>query len=307
MASRVRKAPHRVSAVSKDNAIFKGKKEVEHQLKILNVRPNRVRGQNFLLDKTFLSKIFGCVGDVTGRHVVEIGAGLGALTEYFSSVESLTLIEIEPKFVEQLRVKYPSARVLEADVTTVNFSEIASYPEPRIPNCKGFCPLVVIGNLPYSQTTDILFHILTHRFVIERAVFLLQKEVAERLASSPNGRVYGVPSVMVQAVAKVTLGPIISGDAFFPSAEVKSRVVILEFENADSLGGYCYNKFSKVVHAAFCKRRKMIHNSLRASGLYTAEQVEAALLASNILRDRRAETLSVKDYLALATELEKTN
>ena len=166
-------------------------------------------------------------------------------------------------------------------------------------------PLLVMGNIPYSRTTDIVFHLLKHRGVIARAVLLVQREVAERFASTPGGRVYGVTSVMVQSVARLSLGPIIKGTEFYPPTKVESRVVILDFTAEEQLGSFPYEKLSRTVHAAFCKRRKMIHNSLRASGFYSAQQIDDALASAGIVTERRAETLTVAEYLRLSQLLEK--
>jgi len=264
----------------------------KHQLKQLQVRPSKERGQNFVIDPAVIDQIVGFAPPQSDEDVVEVGPGLGALTQSLTTGRSLTLIEIEKSFCEPLAQKFPSAKIINNDVRFVDFSEIGS-------------ELVVFGNLPYVFSTDIIFHLVANAHVVKRAVLLLQREFAERVAAPPGGRDYGVLSVMAQLSCDVTLGPIVPPTAFHPAPKVDSRVLGLHFLKQPRVPVDDVKWFRRVVQAAFHMRRKKIHNSLRSSGLWSGEEIDHALDTVGIDKGRRAETVSITEYGALAEVLRK--
>jgi 16S rRNA (adenine1518-N6/adenine1519-N6)-dimethyltransferase len=141
--------------------------------------------------------------------------------------------------------------------------------------------------------------------VVKRAVLLLQKEFAERLAADPGGRTYGLLSVSCRLWADAKLGPIIPGDAFHPPAKVQSQVVELTFLKAPRLPIADILWFKRFVAACFLKRRKKLINSLTASGLFTKEKIAATLLECGVDGNRRAETLSLDEFAKLAQAFPK--
>lgn len=263
---------------------------VRRDLRRLGVRPVKEKGQHFLIDSGVIEEIVRFGDAKPGERLVEIGPGLGALTQALYESGSLTAIEIEPSFCLKLKQKFPKARIIQADVRNVDFSAIGSN-------------LVVFGNLPYAFSTEIVFHLLEHRSSIQRAVLLLQKEFAERMAAPPGGRVYGALSVNCQVSADITLGPVVPGNAFQPPTAVQSQVVALHMLPQPRVPPEEKPWFRKVVEAAFFRRRKKLSNSLTASGLFSKERVIQVLSSLNIDPGRRAETLSLNEFIRLAIAL----
>ena len=255
-------------------------------LRDLNVRPTKERGQNFLIRPEIPQAIVEFGNIPPDAQVVEIGPGTGALTEYLAGFKNLTLIEIEPNFCQHLATKYPNAKIINADVRTVDLSTIGS-------------DLYVFGNIPYVFSSEIVFHLIKCRSQVKQAVMMVQKEFAERIGASTCTRAYGSITVSAQLFADVELGLIVPGDAFHPPTEVQSRVMKLTFRETPRADVSDYEFFQVVVRAAFSQRRKKLPNSLMSQGRWTKERVLEALAKAGISPDVRAETLSVEAFAAL--------
>jgi 16S rRNA (adenine1518-N6/adenine1519-N6)-dimethyltransferase len=255
-------------------------------LRDLNVRPTKERGQNFLIRPEIPQAIVEFGNIPPDAQVVEIGPGTGALTEYLAGFKNLTLIEIEPNFCQHLATKYPDAKIINADVRTVDLSTIGS-------------DLYVFGNIPYVFSSEIVFHLIKCRTQVKQAVMMVQKEFAERIGASPCTRAYGSITVSAQLFADIELGLIVPGDAFHPPTEVQSRVMKLTFRATPRAEVPDYEFFQIVVRAAFSQRRKKLPNSLMSQGRWTKERVLEALAKAGISPDVRAETLSVETFAAL--------
>lgn len=267
------------------------KPTAKSELRRLDVRPSKRRGQNFTIDPSVVRTIaeFGAVR--AGESLVEIGPGLGALTERLVEFGPLTVIEIESAFAASLTEKFPSIKVISEDVRNVDFSTLGS-------------DLVVFGNLPYSFSTDIVFHLLGYRTCIKRAVLLLQREFVERLAAPPGGRDYGSLTVAVQLWADVKSGPVVPGTVFHPPTAVESQVVELRFLRDSRVPIADPVWFERVVRAAFNQRRKMLLNTLRSLPGISREQIVSALESVGISPQLRAETLSISQFAAMADALQ---
>lgn len=259
-------------------------------LRNLNIRPVKERGQNFLIDERAVLEIaeFGKIS--TNQHIVEIGPGLGALTKELVGAKKLTLIEIEDKFCQDLAVKYPDVEIISSDVRQVNFEEIGE-------------SLLVFGNLPYSFSTDIIFHLVKYATVINRAVLLLQKEFAQRLAAKEGGRIYGTISISCQLHADINLGPVIQGTSFHPPARVDSQLVELNFLKAPRFEVSDMAIFRKVVKAGFLKRRKKILNSFKAAGYFSELDLLEIFEKSGIDPGERAEAVSLERFVKLTNTI----
>ncbi len=259
-------------------------------LKAMRVRPVRERGQNFLVDSFALQSIVDFGNPRAGEQIIEIGPGLGAMTEQLRRFGKLAVVEVEEKFCEALRAKFPDVAVRQGDVREVDLAEFGDN-------------LTVFGNLPYSLSTDIVFHVLGFHKVVRRAVFLLQKEFVQRMAASPGGKTYGVLSISCQLRADISCGPVISGDCFHPPTEVASQVVALNVLPGPRFPIKSEERFLRVVKGAFRERRKKILNSLRGAGLGSEDEVKAALQLAGIDSNQRAETVGVENYTVLANAL----
>lgn len=262
-------------------------------LRDLGVRPVKERGQNFLIDGSVLDQIVEFGSPNSNERVIEIGPGLGALTERLAAVvpgKALTLIEIEPQFCLTLSKRFPEVGIINADVREVDLAAIGS-------------DLTIFGNLPYSLSTDITLLLLRNARQLRRAVLLLQRQFAERVAAEPGGREYGALTVACRLWADARLGPIIRGDAFHPPTEVESRLIELRFADAPRCGDIDPAWFERVVRASFAQRRKKVINSIVGSGLAPLARAAAALAAAAIDPSRRAETIALEEFAALAREL----
>ena len=265
--------------------------EVKKTLRSLGVNPSKDRGQNFLIDPAAIQEIvnFGRP-EINNGKIVEIGPGLGALSAELVEVSDLTVIEIEDKFCEYIYKRFPKAEIVESDVRLVDFNELGS-------------DLTVFGNLPYSISTDVILHLSQFASCIKRAVVMLQKEFAERLAARPGCRDYGTLTITCQMNADVRLGPIIHGTSFFPEASVDSQVLELRFLEKPRCNPKDKYIFNRLISAAFHERRKKILNSIRKSEVFASMDVAGALERAGIDPMRRAETLSIEDYCRLSDEL----
>ncbi|RIL09286.1 MAG: ribosomal RNA small subunit methyltransferase A [Proteobacteria bacterium] len=267
-----------------------GRSSIRSKLQELEHRPSKQRGQNFVVNPRVLEAIIEFGAPKQGERLVEVGPGLGALTEKLLTFGPLTAIEIEQSFCDELRSKFPELEVILHDVRTFDFASLGR-------------DLVVFGNLPYIYSTDIIFHLLSSRASLKRAVLLLQREFAERLAAGPGGREYGRISVACQVYCDLRLGPVISGEAFFPRPKVESRLIEIVFLPQPRHEVEDHKWLERVVKASFAKRRKKLVNSLKASGLFSGEHAAKALEASAIDPGRRAETLRLEEFVRLAKEL----
>jgi len=247
-------------------------------------------GQHFLHDPGILRQIVQAIAPRQGETVVEIGPGDGALTlPLLRALGRLTVIELDRDLIPRLRAAAEGVGELEiinADVLTVDFSALA-----------GAQPLRVVGNLPYNISSPILFHCLDHIDAIADMHFMLQKEVVERMAATPGGKVYGRLSVMLQLVCAVDPLLRVPPGAFRPPPKVDSAVVRMTPLSPPERPQIDAGLIARVVRAAFGQRRKTLANALR--GLLTSEQIAAA----GIDPRTRAEQLAPGSFVALAALL----
>ena len=268
--------------------------KIKEILRSLDIRPTKDKGQNFLLDPSALQAIVDGGKLKGGERIIEIGPGLGVLTKELSHHGNLTVIEIEENFCGYLKENIPDLDIVQEDVRSVDFSEFGE-------------ELVVYGNLPYSFSTDIIFHLVAYASNISRAVLLLQKEFAERVAASPGGRDYGVLSINVGLWADAKLGKVVSGQDFYPTAKVDSQVLTLKFLDKPRFDIHDSFTYQQLVRAAFFKRRRKLLNSVMASHIFEKEAFESAVKSIDFDIDRRAETISLEEYVQLANALFSLN
>ena len=256
-----------------------------------HLKPKKDWGQNFLGDERVLGQLAALARLEAGDWCVELGAGLGHFTQALQATGARQIVAVERdrELVPILRDELPGVEIAEADAKSFDLKAIAARAGGRI---------VLCGNLPYHLTSSILFHLLDQRVAVKRAVFLLQREVAERIAAPPGGRDYGLLSVLVQHVAEVRIGLEVSRHVFTPPPDVESSALVLEMLAEPRAAVGDEQRFRALVKAAFGLRRKTLWNALKHF-----EGGREALQASGIDPQRRAETLSVAEFAAVERAL----
>ncbi len=245
-------------------------------------------GQNFLHDQGVIDGIVSAIHPQENENLIEIGPGLGALTEpVCEEVSKLTVIELDRDLAKRLR-SHPfmqdKLQVIEADAMKYDFSELYT------PNH----PLRIFGNLPYNISTPLMFHLFKYVDCIQDMHFMLQKEVVNRLAAQPGNKDYGRLSVMTQYYCQVTPVLHVPPHAFKPAPKVDSAVVRLIPHATTPISIEYPGTLEKVCASAFNQRRKTLRNSLRE--LVEANEMEDL----GIDPTRRAETLTMEEFALLA-------
>jgi len=253
-------------------------------------RPRKRLGQHFLVDPTTLERIADALGPTASDVVIEIGPGRGALTDLLSQrAKRVIAIELDRDLVPYLRDRYHEAGnvdVIERDVLEVNLGEVAG------------SEFLLAGNVPYYITTPILFHALEPPRPA-RAVYLVQREVAERIVAPPGSRTYGALSVNVQAVARAELVARVPAGAFRPSPSVESAIVRLTPRPDPAVNQSVEAGFRSLVQDAFGLRRKQMRRVVRTIARLDADAADQVLAAAAIDPEVRPETLSPEDFARL--------
>jgi 16S rRNA (adenine1518-N6/adenine1519-N6)-dimethyltransferase len=254
-------------------------------------------GQNFLNDAQAVQRIVSALGDCCHETVVEIGPGQGVLTHALAPrVENLIAIELDQKLASQLRAEFSSESltVVNQDVLDFDFSSIPVEHGKR---------LVVVGNLPYYITSPILLKLTANHAVLDRAVLMMQREVADRVAAAPGSRDYGLLSVTVQMYGPIEKLFTLPPGAFSPPPEVHSTVVRWRFAPRFTSLGVDETGFLPFVRQAFAQKRKTLANNLRAAGI-PPEMVVQAMAGAGIKPQSRAEALPIEALAELWKKLQ---
>jgi 16S rRNA (adenine1518-N6/adenine1519-N6)-dimethyltransferase len=255
------------------------------------VKPKKSLGQHFLNDTNIAQKI---VGSLTGHgaydSVLEVGPGTGVLTQFLlkQDFKNFKVVEIDHFAISVLLERFPEleGRLFHADFLKFDMD---AYLSGRF---------AVIGNFPYNISTQIMFRVLEMRDRVPEVVGMFQKEVAQRIASPPGGKQYGILSVLLKAWYDVELLFEVPPQVFFPPPKVQSAVIRIK-RNAEETLGCDEDLFVKVVKAGFNQRRKTLRNALKAVGFQHIDPNDPIL-------DRRAETLSVAEFVTLTNHLLRT-
>jgi 16S rRNA (adenine1518-N6/adenine1519-N6)-dimethyltransferase len=252
-------------------------------------------GQNFLVDAQAIERIAASLGDVSGRTVVEIGPGAGAITGVLAGRASHVLaVELDALLAARLRTAFPPGpesrvTVIEQDVLQFDFAAASKTAGEKLP---------VVGNLPYGITSPILLKLAASHAALDRAVLMVQREVADRVTAQPGSRDYGLLSITVQmhgpAQPLFTLPP----ESFSPPPDVHSTVFRWRFEPRFEELGVEEEAFLGFVRQCFAQKRKTLANNLRAAGI-SPGAVAAALAQAGIDPQARAEALPVETFAAL--------
>jgi 16S rRNA (adenine1518-N6/adenine1519-N6)-dimethyltransferase len=255
------------------------------------IHPRKRLGQSFLEDRNIIRRIVALAEPTGDETVVEIGAGLGFMTEELAKRAGRVIaLEVDKRLVGVLRERFAGqdrVEVLQMDVLKYDFS--SACPGGRIK---------VVGNIPYHISSPILFRLLDFRRSISSMILMFQKELADRIAAPPGTKNYGIPSVMVARYTRATCELTVPPTCFYPVPDVVSSVLRITVRQEPNLPDEAL--FAKIVRAAFARRRKTLWNNLRQTGL-PEEMVDQVFVRSGIDRTRRAETLSVEEFSRLTT------
>jgi 16S rRNA (adenine1518-N6/adenine1519-N6)-dimethyltransferase len=268
--------------------------EIMSVLRSLGAAPRKSLGQNFLHDKNLASWIVEKLEIESGDHVVEVGPGLGALTqEIMRCGVSATLLEKDRAFAKYLRETFagPTVEVIEGDALDY---------DTRVEFLRQ--PTKIIGNLPYYLSSALLFHFCADPCPFEHMVFTVQKEMAERLSASPGSKEYGSLSLIIQRQWKVARLKTLSPSVFLPQPQVDSIVLSLKRRTPGELEETDAAAFSEFVKAGFSERRKQVRKLLGRYG--DAKRIEAALLCQALPFTARAEDISLDRWIRMLNFLQ---
>ncbi len=265
-----------------------------------NVRPKKFLGQHFLKDQNTAKAIADTIDACAGLPVLEVGPGMGVLTQYLlPKRREIKIVEIDFESVAYLREKYPQ---LENNIIEDDFLKM------HLENTFDGQPFVLTGNYPYNISSQIFFKMLDYRHLIPCCTGMIQKEVAERMAARPGSKAYGILSVLLQLWYDVEYLFTVEPGVFNPPPKVKSAVVRLT-RNAINDAGCDEHLLRRVVKTTFNQRRKMMRGSLKPLfaqlNSETGQHSDHTAFLSQQLLTRRPEQLSVQDFVDLTNAISK--
>jgi 16S rRNA (adenine1518-N6/adenine1519-N6)-dimethyltransferase len=259
-------------------------------------------GQNFLIDQNILNKIVSFADLTEESGVIEIGPGIGSLTERIaSSAKNVVAFEIDQRLIpilEETLEPYGNTKVINKDILEANISEVIEE------NFTDGQDIMVVANLPYYVTTPIILKLLNDNLPIRGIVIMIQKEVADRIAAKPGTKEYGSLSIAIQYYAEAETMMVVPHTVFIPKPNVDSAVIRITKRKQPPVAVKNEDFMFKVVRACFAQRRKTIFNNLRNFfGKNEMDNVTQALERANIDPKRRGETLSIIEFGTLSDEL----
>lgn len=280
-------------------------------------RPKKQLGQNFLTNPEVL-KIIVEAGELTDTDtVIEIGAGLGCLTDVLvRHAKRVIAVEVDELLYKALAARFGAAcepkpalqtstdsrvQLFNDDILKLELNALLSFGTET-----GSTTFKVIANLPYSITTPILWKLLSHHKEIHSCVLMMQKEVAERIVAGPGGKDYGALTIGVAYRADTALISTLSPENFYPAPKVDSALLKLTMRENPKVAVDDEELFFKIVRMAFRTRRKMLKNTLTRGRLAPAEVLAAAFEELGIAPQRRPETLDITEFAALTNFLSRS-
>lgn len=272
-------------------------------LKEFNFRMTKSLGQNFLIDKSILDKIIEGSELTEDDYVLEIGPGMGSMTQKLCEHASkVVAVEIDKNLLPVLKVtlaEYNNVTVINHDILKVDLKKVF---EEHFGDKK----VKVIANLPYYITTPIIMKLLEEKLNLQSITIMVQKEVGDRIKAAPGGKDYGALSVAVQYYAKPSQVLLVPPHSFIPQPEVDSIVLKLDILSAPAVAVDDESLFFRVVKASFGQRRKTLLNALNAGNLgLSKDQLKEMLNEVGIEENRRGETLSLQEFANITNKLYK--
>jgi 16S rRNA (adenine1518-N6/adenine1519-N6)-dimethyltransferase len=273
---------------------------VAAELAAAGVRPRKSRGQNFLVQPAIADRIVGAAAIAPGDEVVEIGPGLGILSDKIlrAGVRRLWLVELDARLAERLRSAFaghPAVRVVCRDFLAVELGQLVEHP-----------PVKVIGNLPFNAAAAILRRLDEMRGVVGRMVLMFQREVAERIRARPGERAYSALSVFTALYWETREHFRVAAGNFNPVPHVDAEVIVFAPHERATFAPAGEAAILETIRAAFSAPRKTIRNALAGALGAAPDAVVGALGRAGIDHAARPATLPVEDFLRLASALEST-
>jgi 16S rRNA (adenine1518-N6/adenine1519-N6)-dimethyltransferase len=269
------------------------------------VRPRKSLSQSFLEDRNAINKIVRISNIQEDDIIVEIGAGVGLMTELIAKqARKVIALDIDPRMVGILKKRmapYRNVDIVHTDVLEYDFSSASG----ELPSGK----IKVIGNIPYNISSQILFRLLSYRDHISSMILMFQKELADRLTAIPGTKAYGVPTVLISMYMQCSREMAIPHSCFYPKPTVMSTVLKMVVRERPQLDLADHEFFFKIAKTAFTKRRKTLLNNLRSLHLlgYSDMDMASALNSSGIDGARRGETLTALEIGKLSNALHSIN
>lgn len=271
------------------------KKVTRYILQRFGLHMSKRLGQNFLVDAGIVQGIVAAADIKQGDRVLEIGPGIGTLTQALCEAGAdVTCVELDkrlPEILSHTLEAYDNVRVIQGDILKVN-----------IPEIMGDEPFKVVANLPYYITTPIIMALLEKYLPITDIVVMVQKEVAQRMAAEPGGKTYGALSVAVQYYTVPQIALYVPPRSFMPPPEVDSVVVDCKVRTKPAVDLIDEKMFFRVVKAAFGQRRKTLNNALKSVGV-DKNIIADVLTKAGVETTRRGETLTMDEFAAISNIL----
>jgi 16S rRNA (adenine1518-N6/adenine1519-N6)-dimethyltransferase len=275
---------------------------------MINLTAKKSLGQNFLQDPSVHQRIVKNLAPKPEDTFIEIGPGTGLLTKHLlsSPMKKLIAFELDDRAVPLLKEEFSEQgdrfQIEQEDILKVDLDAVSE---------KESTKLRVVGNIPYYITSPILFKLIDERDVVRDATLLVQLEVAERLTADPRTKEYGIPTVLANFFGEVKFLFKVPAGAFKPKPNVDSAVIHLDLENGyfernkiTRPDGFSNETFRKLVRGAFAMRRKTLRNNLKGAGFGDKLPLLESTHVGAIILGRRAEELTIEEYLALYAMLE---
>ena len=272
------------------------RKRMSNNLKTSFYKTRSGRGQHFLVDHACISRILDFAGLNPEDGVIEIGAGYGALTVPLSQVVSqLVAIEWDKRLVEFLNKGFSDisdrVQVIQADIMEIDFSEILK---------RFSSPPLVIGNIPYYISTAIIQKLLPLGLYMRQMIFMVQKEVAERITGKPSTKAYGYLSLIVKYYTKAECILDVPPHVFNPMPEVESKVIRLEPRSKPAVNVLKESNLFRIIKSAFKHRRKTLINALKLDPFFNTINIEDVCKGIGLEKKVRAEALTLEDFARLS-------
>lgn len=279
--------------------------ETRKIMKKFNIVANKRYGQNFLIDDNILEEIVNSADITKDDLVIEIGPGLGNLTEYIlSRAKYAILVEIDSKMIKVLEDRFKDRKnyiLINDDILKVNIDKLVE--EIKSKNDLSFRSVKVVANLPYYITTPIIFKLLEDENSISDITVMVQKEVAQRMVAKPKSKDFGILTLMVDYFSNANIIVLVPNSSFIPEPGVMSAVINLKKNRKYSVKNK--KMFFELIHKAFAQRRKKMINSLSSTNFnnMTKQELEDLFKRCNLDFNTRAEELTIEEFIELVNNI----